>query len=371
MPPPAPAPALPAEIVEEIFLRLPPGEPACLVRASLASKLWLGLLSGCSFRGRYREFHGAPPMLGLCFSWVPPFVPTTQFGVRFPGDWGSRPYIAWDSRHGRVLLQHEVDVPPSKLVVWDPMTGCTKELHEPEAPSTAILRSTAVATVLCAVTGCDHRSCHDGPFRVVFAAKYLQTGGGSVVHASLSSPETGDWSEPCSSLRLANCEATIESVPPVLLQDALYFMMGCNYDERVEILKYDLSSNCLSLHDAPLEKTNYMSDVPILMGMQDGSLGIAQLDGLTVDLWSTQMGSNGVAAWTQRAVVNLKELLLPFTAPRQTVRLVGSMEGTDIIFVIMDFVIYEINLGSLRWKKIWKQREEVVSLIPYTSFYNR
>jgi hypothetical protein len=160
-------------------------------------------------------------------------------------------------------------------------------------------------------------------------------------------------------------------VPPVLLQDALYFMMACNYDERVEILKYDLSSNCLSLHDAPLEKTNYFSDVPILMGMQDGSLGIAQLDGLTVDLWSTQMGSNGVAAWTQRAVVNLKELLLPFTAPRQTVRLVGSMEGTDIIFVIMDFGIYEINLGSLRWKKIWKQREEVVSLIPYTSFYNR
>ncbi|KAK1642086.1 hypothetical protein QYE76_059891 [Lolium multiflorum] len=57
MPPP---PTLPDELLEEIFLRLPPNEPACLVRASLASKLWLSLLSGTSFNSRYRQFHGAP-----------------------------------------------------------------------------------------------------------------------------------------------------------------------------------------------------------------------------------------------------------------------------------------------------------------------
>jgi hypothetical protein len=44
MPPPPEAPTLPPELIEEIFLRLPPDEPEWLVRASLASKHWLGLL---------------------------------------------------------------------------------------------------------------------------------------------------------------------------------------------------------------------------------------------------------------------------------------------------------------------------------------
>jgi hypothetical protein len=88
---PPPSRALPEEVVEEILLRLPPHKPACLVRASFASKPWLALLSGARFRARYREFHGAPPMLGfLPFRpWdclkpeegdpAPLFVSTTKF----------------------------------------------------------------------------------------------------------------------------------------------------------------------------------------------------------------------------------------------------------------------------------------------------
>ncbi|KAK1642182.1 hypothetical protein QYE76_059987 [Lolium multiflorum] len=64
----ASAPPLPEELLEEIFLRLPPDEPAWLVRASLASKLWLGLVTGPAFHRRYRDFHGAPPMLGFFHS---------------------------------------------------------------------------------------------------------------------------------------------------------------------------------------------------------------------------------------------------------------------------------------------------------------
>ena len=71
-------PPLPDVVLEEIFLRLPPDEPACLVRASVASKLWLHELTGARFRGRYLDFHGAPPMLGFLYymsSWDAETVP--------------------------------------------------------------------------------------------------------------------------------------------------------------------------------------------------------------------------------------------------------------------------------------------------------
>ena len=130
---PPPARAVPEEVVEEILLRLPPHKPACLVHASVVSKTWLALISGARFRGRYREFHGAAPMLGFLQSrpWdfvkpkegdpVPPFVSTTKFGARIPED-GWANYVVWDCRHGHVLLA-EKNAVPMKLAVWDPMTG--------------------------------------------------------------------------------------------------------------------------------------------------------------------------------------------------------------------------------------------------------
>jgi hypothetical protein len=74
-------------------------------------------------------------------------------------------------------------------------------------------------------------------------------------------------------------------------------------------------------------------------------------------------------AWTQRVAINLKELL-PIQNPKQSLRLIGSVEGIDIIFVnSLDLGIYEINLKSLQWKKIWKA-ENFHALFPYMSFHN-
>ncbi|CAM0879561.1 unnamed protein product [Alopecurus aequalis] len=356
MPPPPP---LPDELVEEIFLRLPPDEPASLVRASLASKLWLGRLTGPRFRGRYRDFHGAPPMLGFVYfsssDSVPPFVPTTEFGgARFPDDWGSRKYSAWDCRHGRVLLQHE-GVPPLKFFLWDPMTGARKELYAPDRCSSL------GAAVFCAAAGCHHNACHEGPFRVVFVG-VKQTDGGRVAYARV-------WGEPCPDLHLLapysilEYDAFIEAVPSVLIQDALYFMLGYDPDEHVEILKYDLSSNRLSLHDAP----RALAKDSIHMAMADGSLGFAHVVGLTLYLWSRQMGSDGVGSWTQQRVIDLNKLPIP--NPEIIPRLVGSIEGGDTIFLITELGIYEIRLKSLRCKKLWK-RDGLTALFPYMSFYN-
>jgi hypothetical protein len=108
----------------------------------------------------------------------------------------------------------------------------------------------------------------------------------------------------------------------------------------------------------------------ILMAMEDGNLGFAYVDQdrLILNLWSRQMGSSGAAAWSQRRVIDLKELL-PIQNPKKRIRLIGSVECHDIIFVTTDVGIYEINIKSLQWKKLWK-REDYRALFPYMSFNN-
>uniref|UniRef100_A0A8R7UAW5 Uncharacterized protein n=2 Tax=Triticum urartu TaxID=4572 RepID=A0A8R7UAW5_TRIUA len=139
------------------------------------------------------------------------------------------------------------------------------------------------------------------------------------------------------------------------------------------ILKYDMASDGLSLIDLPDVRSNGLplkdhSFIPMAMG--DGNLGFAQVDGLTLNLWSSsiQTGVEGLASWTQHRVVDLKNLL-PIRNPKQSLRLIGSVEGSDIIFVTTDLGIYQISLMSLGWKKLWKS-EKFSALIPYMSFYN-
>ncbi|CAM0907946.1 unnamed protein product [Alopecurus aequalis] len=334
--PPTPRPTLPEELLEEIFLRLPPDEPEWLVRASLASKLWHGLLSGPHFGRRYRELHRAHPMLGFLRSAAyermkkyldPRFVSTGKFSPRFPQDkyrWDYG-YDLWDCRHGRVLY------------------GNTSH----------------GAAVLCAVTGCDHTTCHNGPFRVVLVGVDTSDGGRfASVQESFS--HMGTWTKPCSHLHLANVQVQyVHSMTPVLTEDALYFMLLDDGDEDddyyahdIAILKYDMASNGLSLIDTPL--SGIMTDgFVVLMAMADGSLGFARVKMLTLYLWSRQMGSNGVASWNARRVIDLGDFL-PIQNPNNELKLIGSMEGADIIYVTTDLGIYQISLKSLEWKKIWK-----------------
>ena len=302
----------------------------------------------------------------------PHFVSTTKFGARIPND---KEYNVLDCRHGRVLLLGKKGAALTALVVWDPMTGCRRELPVPKD----YYYFGHVAAVLCAVTGCDHRACHDGPFRVVLAAVHRSLGD-CIVAAYVSSPEgcewskqcsglqlEAEWSGPCSGIGLVTQNAFIELMPPVLIQGALYFMLWYDDDDRMEILKYDIGSNCSSLLDGSLAGVQ-VNIAAILMAMQDGSLGFAHQAGLTLNLWSRPIASDGVATWTQRRVIDLKELL-PIQNPKETHRLVGYVEGSDIVFMITDLGIYEINLNSLQWKKIWK-RERLSTLFPYMSFYN-
>ncbi|KAL6864742.1 hypothetical protein ACP4OV_015893 [Aristida adscensionis] len=91
--PPAP-PALIDAAVGEILLRLPPDDPALLVRASAVCKAWRRLATDAAFLRRNRRFHREPPLLGVIRHTAPfvgSFVPTGSFRPRL-------------SRRGRSLL---------------------------------------------------------------------------------------------------------------------------------------------------------------------------------------------------------------------------------------------------------------------------
>uniref|UniRef100_A0A8I6Y4W9 F-box domain-containing protein n=2 Tax=Hordeum vulgare subsp. vulgare TaxID=112509 RepID=A0A8I6Y4W9_HORVV len=379
---PPPPPPLPDELLEEVFFRLPPDEPEHLLCASLVSKVWLALLSDPCFHARYRDFHGAPPMLGfLCSSRSisedndPYFFPTTKFRARIPDDdWEKFRYAAWDCRHGRVLLADDCFIPDS-LVVWNPMTGCRRELDQP-----GHVGSIYAAVVLCAVAGCDHRACHAGPFQVAFIGTTYDDGE-CFARACVSMPMTmttdrskpcshsglDKWGEPCSPLHVGDYTPFWDEIAPVFLEDALYVNLMYQQDDHIEILKYDLGSNCLSLIHAPLAGS-IRHNAAILMAMEDGSLGFAHVDQVTLQLWSRHGDSDGIGSWTQRTIIHLNNHL-PLQIPNKRLRLIGSLEGGDTIFVNTGLDNYELNLKTLRWKTIQK-REKLYVLIPYMSFYN-
>ncbi|XBJ08938.1 hypothetical protein VPH35_014116 [Triticum aestivum] len=198
--PPLAAPSLPDELLEEIFLRFPPAEPSFLVRASLA------------------KFHGALSMLGFFCNRIDTsdseeeeeepvshFIPTTTSGSCISKDDRiESKYDVWDCPHGHVLFG-EKGRRSTKFIIRNPMTSRWTEVHTPKRYMVADNR---VAAVRCAMTGCDHRQCHEGPFRLVFS--YLYVGEGEdeddcVAYAGVSLPEMCNWSNPCSKFLSKPC----------------------------------------------------------------------------------------------------------------------------------------------------------------------
>ncbi|XP_066389194.1 uncharacterized protein [Miscanthus floridulus] len=111
------------ELVEEFLLRLPPDDPASLVRAALVCKLWRRILAGRGFRRRFRDFHRMP-------------VPVVVRAGLTPRPHPQRPSLGWQ-RDGRLGPHHGREA----------------------------------AAVLCASSwnsSCDHIDCDGRHFLVVF-----------------------------------------------------------------------------------------------------------------------------------------------------------------------------------------------------------
>ncbi|RLN33313.1 hypothetical protein C2845_PM03G19310 [Panicum miliaceum] len=224
MSPPRLPPELADDAVAEILLRLPPDDPAHLVRAALVRRPWRRVLADPAFRRRYRAFHRAPPLLGFLSNVyedsISIFVSTTSFHPRgahgFPGG------IAVDCRHGRALL-----------------LDYTSLLREGRVGVNILMSAAAPASLYGAVRS---PRCYSAPrmaaptstaMGIVFVGSDSHHHFGTVTKACVYASHTGAWSAPAT-ISLGR-DDIIRRRRSLLIGEALYFF------REQGILRFDTS----------------------------------------------------------------------------------------------------------------------------------
>lgn len=350
-PSPSPSPPLPSlmeELIEEILLRLPPQDPASLVRAALVCKPWCRLVADPWFQRRFRELHRTPPMLGLLcnhhgsrssFS----FVRTTASSpLHAPPSSGWCPL---DARHGLVLLRE----PTRNLVVaWDPITEVQWEL--PVLPRRAV---SCTAAVLCAAAGCDHRDdCHQGPFLVVFVGCDPRN-----MFVCTYASDVDSWSEPISVQHPNDCYIYAGYSPAVLLgKNELY--LGIPLTNTA--LKYDLELRQISWIQLPT--LHYCYQRSVLTTTEDG-LGIVSLLDGKLCMWLRMDTPEANAGWIQFKAIDLGLRLHASVV-------VGFADGLGIVFARVDGALCTVDLKTYMLKKVYDNNGSAIhAVFPYMCFY--
>uniref|UniRef100_A0A0D3FSG9 F-box domain-containing protein n=1 Tax=Oryza barthii TaxID=65489 RepID=A0A0D3FSG9_9ORYZ len=365
MPPPSPSLRdLSDELVGEILVRLPPDDPACLLRASLACKAWRRILADRALR---RRLHRAPPVVG--FLRIGMGEGDMRYGSRYtPNNGaassrrpaaGSRDLPLWlvlDCRHGRALfatpcprrgaaattsLGHD-------LVVWDPFTNEHRLLPRPPSPFLPHLPGATSARVYSSdtvewsdTTTVEHHDVFNYledrsplPCRSVLV--------GDTLYFTWSSTHAFE-------LRLGGAQRRLSIVygpprpPPLIESSSPIFMMSMGDDAVLRCVEVEPEDEKLCLR-------------------------------LRLRLWSRNVDDNGVAQWIRGRAIEL-EPLLPDGALQtpwipSSVQLLGAVEGTDVIFVGTHSpdhpaAVYMVQLNSRRSRKVF---DKCTSVVPYTSF---
>ncbi|KAL6647772.1 hypothetical protein ACP70R_015209 [Stipagrostis hirtigluma subsp. patula] len=310
------------------LVRLPPDDPACLVRASLVCKPWRRILADPGFLRRYVATSPFPKQLAL----------------------GRGHWRALDCRHGRVLLDYRWDTEAS-LVVWDPITG---EQHRPRMPNIHKTSTYYWGAVLCAMAGCDHLSCQDGPFLVV----YVGVSWSGTINACAYSLKVREWSVPVSVVHIST-DIHIDQQRGVLCGDDMYFTVGSG----ANILKFDLGKHCLSLIDSP-----YMHPhCGILIVTRNNSLGLASIRGSSLYLWSREVKQEGDAEWIECRVIELAKLV-PLDNLCNRAILICFVEGVNVIVLSTDVGVFTIEINSERLRRVSEARK-YYDVLPFMSFY--
>uniref|UniRef100_A0A0E0LGK1 F-box domain-containing protein n=1 Tax=Oryza punctata TaxID=4537 RepID=A0A0E0LGK1_ORYPU len=360
------------DLVAEILLRLRPSEPACLVRTLTVCKPWHRLLTDPVFLRSYRDFHGAPPLLGFLHNVVGGdhrrenrFVPVTASPVS-PPDIRCPSWVALDCRHGRALLE---EFPFSAdFTVWHPMTGRRRRLSRPNLP----YFKSSTAAVLCSAAECNHLDCRrGGPFLVVVVGIDESEQQNSWPWATVYSSDSDSWSPTTfdyhnlNNLNLTpNCD--IDRKPAALVGDALHFALA----EGSGILKYNMGECSLSRIHPPV----VYKGVIVVMAMKGNQLGLAGMEGSILSMWSSDVSLDGGVRWEKNRVFKL-ESLLPSIDCTDPVKCelaepapIGFVDGADIVFVRTDAGVFMIELKPMCVRKVC-EREYFKAVFPYTSFY--
>ncbi|CAL4892279.1 unnamed protein product [Urochloa decumbens] len=356
-----PPPELMFELVGEILLRLPPSDPASLIRASLVCKPWLRLVFDAAFLRRYIAFHGAPPLLGFLANIrgngynEPRLVPSATHSCFKPPafDCSRLPWVM-DCRHGRALLFDMWADSEGALSVWDPVTGDRQVLPKPRR-----CKFISAAAVLCAgaAAGCDHLDCRGDPFLVVCLGMSPMDDGFTLTDVCVYSSQAGSWGAP------ASIDLGPDSISKmnrgVITGDEVYFGLMCS----ARILKCGLRNNALSLIDLPDQCDHWNF---VLMLTEDSSLGLANVRDSNLYLSSWKVNPEGLGEWVNYRVIKL-ETLLSIRSPCAA-SVIGFAEGVDVIFVSTYVGVFAAELKSGKVTKVGGT-EGYLSVLPIMGFY--
>ncbi|KAL6880690.1 hypothetical protein ACP4OV_012255 [Aristida adscensionis] len=353
-------PALPDELVEEILLRVPPDEPARLMRAALACKPWCRLVCGPAFRRRFRERHRTLPAMGIVRNFLDEhcratarFLPTCGFRPRRAD---RRGWHAIDSRHGRVLVHRYGDL--GRLGLWYPIADRLWELPAlPLCPCE--YQWNAVVLCAAAADGCDHLDCGGRPFLVVAVGTVPKEGMFAYVYSSKS----GSWGEP-----------TFGPDPGVIFQrqaaalagNALYFGLMLNGDDGNDgdrLLRYDMSTREITVIQAPPVEPGY----PIVLMTVSGALRAIKMEGYKLYFWSREAGLDGDIGWTLSEVVELNALI-PAGADLDCYKVVGFADGGGVVSLWTDQGTFTEDLKFGQVKKLGGLTK-ADNILPYMSFH--
>ncbi|CAN6310513.1 unnamed protein product [Urochloa humidicola] len=298
-------------LIPEILLRLSPYKPECLIRCSAICKPWRLLLTDPGFLRRYREFHGAPPMLGALIDlesehagdhFVARFFRTTSFRPRSIGHGGC---YTRDARHGRVLFSNVTgEAFEHALFVWNPITDERWGLPMPVLPDmqwnvTVLCAAATAAAAREGGGGCDHLDCHSGPFLVAF----VNSNGDGTTCAYVYSSETAAWSEAaCAKHPNGIPDPDMDMEPCTLVGNRIYGLAAESKSKT--IVGYDLGRRKLAFIDRP----SAYNGRGVLMPAMNGGLGFAGVQGSCLYLWSRETDLDRNAAWTQSKVLELNML---------------------------------------------------------------
>lgn len=343
------------ELVEEVLLRVSPDDPATLVRAAVGCKRWCRLISGATFRRRFRELHPAAPMLGFLYARRSgtDFVPASSFRPphAFREDWN-----AIDARHGRVLVVALESFSPTgtRFIVWDPVTDGAQSL-----PILEFRPYSWGDAVLCATAGCDHLDRRGGPFLVVVVVTDVSQMRTSAYEYS---SDQGTWSEP---ITVQHPNDWIMIRLHAHVGNALYFNYG------LMILKYELGKRELAFIDLPSE---FHARHMVLMQAEDGGLGFATIQESKLSLWSREAGADGYAGWAQQRVIDLDKLLpvsdcnisvSPYVYAARPPYVVAVADNVGVIFIGKDDGLFTVHLNSGRAERIVVESNSNFKVVPY------
>jgi hypothetical protein len=101
--------------------------------------------------------------------------------------------------------------------------------------------------------------------------------------------------------------------------------------------------------------------------MEDGSLGLAGVNGSTLHLWSRKVNPEGVARWVQCRAIALDKVL-PIDNPNHRANVMGFAEGVGVVMVRADASTFMLELKSGQVKKVSMPRY-FVDVLPFISFY--